>query len=76
MHSQIIRSKTFMGAKEQLNAGKCIPHTIWHMNKANVAAFKQKSFSEHISHYSKSIGGAYENPANASSASWTLADNA
>jgi hypothetical protein len=27
-------------------------------------------------HYSKSIGGAYENPANASSASRTLADNA
>jgi len=43
MRLQIMRSKTFMGAKEQLNAGKCIPHTIWHVNKANVAAFKQNT---------------------------------
>lgn len=64
-----------MDTKEQLNAGKCNLHTIWHINKANVATFKH-CFREHKSHYSKSIGGAYENPANASSASWTLADNA
>jgi hypothetical protein len=65
-----------MDTKQQLNAGKCILHTIWHVHNANAAAFKQNSFMKNESHYSKSIGGAYENPANASSASWTLADNA
>lgn len=71
-----MRSRTVMDKKQQLNAGKCILHTIWHLYNANAAAFKQNSFIKNGSHYSKSIGGAYENPANASSASWTLADNA
>lgn len=45
-------------------------------NAEAAAAFKQsKIVSEKDNHYCKSIGGAYEKPANASSASRTLADN-
>lgn len=41
-----MRSRTFMDTKEQLNAGKCNLHTIWHINKANVTTFKQNTVLE------------------------------
>jgi len=46
MRLQIMRSRTYMDAKEQLNADKCILHTIQHVDKANVVAFKQNAVLE------------------------------
>lgn len=37
-----------MDTKQQLNAGLCILHNIWHMNKANAAAFKQNTVLENM----------------------------
>ena len=48
MRLRIMRSRTFMDTRQQLNAGKCILHTIWHMNKVNVAAFRQNTVLENM----------------------------